>query len=290
MWNRIKAYFTENAPMRAVHFLSGGFALLFVTLIGLGIIHAHDGKMLRESNTHLLAADLLRMRDSADEADRVDLYGELISARLGNVLSEKDSRAFTEILRGEDRTYVLRAVGEEIEAALEAGDLSAKHLRRILENALTESARETPLNMAADSAPVITPSMSGLPRVNPITVAERFFGVSNLFQSAASSDTSVTVAYCDNVYAVFNQRTGQMNAYVAECDPGTPVLSDEECMQTAAEYVSGRQGMYVIAPGEAVASRGIYFVRLACRGDYDALVGVRQDTGRICLFLRTTGK
>ena len=81
-----------------------------------------------------------------------------------------------------------------------------------------------------------------------------------------------------------------MSAYVAECDPGEPILSDGECVRFAVEYATSRQGMYVISPGDAVASRGIYFVRLACRGDNDALIGVRQDTGRICLFLRTVGK
>lgn len=288
MWNRIKAYFTTNDTARAVHFLSGGFALLLVAFLGLGFIHAHDVRQQKQQAAHLLAADLLHLRD-ADE-DTVDLYSELIRTRIGAVLSEKDSRRFTEILRGEGWASMLSAVGDGIEAALEGGDLRAKDLRRILESALEESEEETPLSMAADSSSVSAPSISTLPRVNPIAVAEQFFGVTNLFRGAVSSDTAVTVAYCDNVYAVFHQRTGHMTAYVVECDPGAPQLSDGECVQIALDYVSKRQGMQVLAPGDAVASRGIYLVTVSCRGGNEALVGVRQDTGRICLFLRTPGK
>ncbi len=290
MWKRIKTYFLTNDPMRAVHFLSSGFVLLFIALVGLGIVQVHDAKQEREQNAHLLAADLLRMRDSAGDEQAADLYGELIRVRVGAVLSERDSRTFSELLRGEKGMAVLTAVGAGIEDALNVENLNAKQLRHILEDALEKVQTETPLSMAADSPSVTVPSTSTLPRVNPVAVAERFFGVQNLFRGTTPSDTAVTVAYCDNVYAVFHQQTGKMSAYVVECNPGVPVLSDQECVQTAVDYASRRQGLRVITPGDAVASRGIYFVRLSCRGDSDALVGVRQDTGRICLFLRTEGK
>ena len=274
MWNRIKAYFTTNAPQRAVHFLSGGFALLFVAFVGLGIIHVHEAKQEREESAHLLAADLFRLRDAAGGSVTEDLYGELIRGRIGDVLAERDSRYFTELLRGDQKAAMLTMVGEGIESALSAGDLNANQLQHILENALVEARKETPPVIASDTVPETVPSTSTLPRVNPVAVA----------------DTAVTVAYCDNVYAVFHQRTGKMSAYVVECNPGAPVLSDAECVQTAVDYASRRQGLRVIAPGSAAASRGIYFVRLACSGDSDALIGVRQDTGRICLFLRTERK
>lgn len=290
MWNRIKAYFTTNAPQRAVHFLSGGFALLFVAFVGLGIIHVHEAKQEREESAHLLAADLFRLRDAAGGSVTEDLYGELIRGRIGDVLAERDSRYFTELLRGDQKAAMLTMVGEGIESALSAGDLNANQLQHILENALVEARKETPPVIASDTVPETVPSTSTLPRVNPVAVAERFFGVQNLFHGATPADTAVTVAYCDNVYAVFHQRTGKMSAYVVECNPGAPVLSDAECVQTAVDYASRRQGLRVIAPGSAAASRGIYFVRLACSGDSDALIGVRQDTGRICLFLRTERK
>lgn len=290
MWNRIKTYFTENDPRRAVHFLSAGFALLFAAFIGLGIIHVHEAKQEREQNAHLLAADLLRMRDLVGNDAYEDVYGELIRWRIGEVLTERDSRYFTEALRGDRGTPLLNRVSEGIEDMLEAGEMSATRLRRILEDALTEMRAETPLTMASDTVSVTVPSISALPRVNPVEVAERFFGVQNLFRGTTPADTAVTVAYCDNVYAVFHQRTGKMSAYVAECNPGAPVFTDGECVQAAVEYASKRQGLQVITPGEAIASGGIYFVRLRCRGDNDALIGVRQDTGRICLFLRTSGK
>ena len=289
MWNRIKAYFTTNAPQRAVHFLSGGFALLFVAFVGLGIIHVHDAKQEREQSAHLLAADLLRLRDAGDSVTE-DLYGELIRGRIGGMLAERDSRYFTELLRGDKKTAMLAMVGEGIESALSAGDLNANRLQRVLENILNEARKETPPAIASDTVPNAVPSTSTLPRVNPVAVAERFFGVQNLFHGATPADTAVTVAYCDNVYAVFHQRTGKMSAYVVECNPGAPVLSDEECVQTAVDYASRRQGLRVIGPESAAVSRGIYFVRLSCSGDSDALIGVRQDTGRICLFLRTEGK
>ena len=289
MWNRIKNYFTTNDPMRAVHFLSGGFALLFIAFVGLGIIHVHDEKEEREQNAHLLAADILRLRDASDEGS-ADLYSELIRVRIGGILSERDSRSFTELLRDPSAVPLLTAVGAGIENALNAGSLSAKHLRRILEEAIREVQAETPLASDNDAATVTVPGVSAVPRVDPIAVAEQFFGVQNLFQGATSADKAVTVSYCDNVYAVFDGRTGRMSAYVAECDPGAPHLSDGECVRAAVDYASLRQGMRVLSPGEAVASRGIYFVQLHCRGDYNALIGVRQDTGRICLFLRTVGK
>lgn len=290
MWKRIKTYFLTNDPMRAVHFLSGGFVLLFIALAGLGVVQVYEAKQELEQNAHLLAADLLRMRDSAGDEPAADLYGELIRVRVGAVLSERDSRTFSELLRGEKGMAVLTAVGAGIEDALNVENLNAKQLRHILEDALEKVQTETPLSMAADSPSVTVPSTSTLPRVNPVAVAERFFGVQNLFRGATPSDTAVTVAYCDNVYAVFHQQTGKMSAYVVECNPGVPVLSDQECVQAAVDYASRRQGLRVISPSDAVASRGIYFVRLSCRGDSDALVGVRQDTGRICLFLRTEGK
>ena len=290
MWNRIKTYFTENDHRRAVHFLGGGFIVLFAAFIGLGIIHVHDARQEREQSAHLLAADLLRMRDLAGNGDYADVYGELIRFRIGDVLTERDSRYFTETLRGEQASPMLHKVGEGIESVLNTGEMSAKHLRRILEDVLAQMREETPLTMASDTVSATTPSVSTLPRVNPIEIAERFFGVQNLFRGATPADTAVTVTYCDNVYSVFNQRTGQMSAYVAECDPGMPAMSDGECVQIALDYASRRQGMRVISPGEAVASGGIYFIRVVCRGDTDALIGVRQDTGRICLFLRTVGK
>lgn len=289
MWNRIKNYFSTNAPMRAVHFLSGGFAFLFLAFVGLGIVHVHDAVQHREQNAHLLAADLLRLRDAGGE-EPASLYAELIRVRIGEVLSERDSRSFTELLREAAAAPVLSAVGEGIEEALAAGKLSAKHLRRILEGAIKEAQTEEQQIVTDDAVASTVPGVSGISRTDPIAVAEQFFGVRNLFQGAVTADTAVTVTYCDNVYAVFDSRTGRMSAYVAECNPESPRLSDGECVRAAVDYASVRQGMRVLSPGEAVASRGIYFVRLYCRGDYNALIGVRQDTGRICLFLRTVGK
>ena len=35
MWKRIKTYFLTNDPMRAVHFLSSGFVLLFIAQVSI---------------------------------------------------------------------------------------------------------------------------------------------------------------------------------------------------------------------------------------------------------------
>lgn len=290
MWKRVKTYFTTNDPMRAVQFLACGFAFLFVAVVGLGITHVHSAKQAREKSAHLLAADLLRLRDAAGDSKETDLYGELIRVRIGEFLSEEDSRSFSELLQEPTAGPMLTAAGNDIEAALSGGELSAKQLRRILADALRTAQADAPLAMASDAASAEAPATSFLPRVDPVQVAERFFGVRDLFQGAVSADTSVTVAYCENVYAVFDSRTGLMTEYVVECNPGAPVLSDGECVQTAVDYATRSQGLYVLSPGEAIASQGIYFVRLSCKGSADALIGVRQDTGRICLFWRTLGK
>ena len=81
-----------------------------------------------------------------------------------------------------------------------------------------------------------------------------------------------------------------MTQYVAECVPGKPILSDGECVRAAVAYARDRQGIAEITPGNAVASRGIYFVHLTGKDTAGAWIGVRQDTGRICFFLRSVGK
>lgn len=287
MMERIKSYFSHMDSARALRFLGGGFAVVLAALIGLGAVHAYDARQEREQNAWLLAADILRMRDAEDEES---LYAELIRGRIGTVLSERDSRAFSAMLREESAGEMLRNAGDGIESAIESGDFSAKQLRRILTDVLHEAEAGHPLSMAAKPTQEVIPSLSFLPRVDPVQIADRFFGVHDLFKSARAADGTITVAYCENVYAVFDQKTGLMTQYVAECVPGKPILSDGECVRAAVAYARDRQGMGEITPGDAVASQGIYFVHLSGRDTAGAWIGVRQDTGRICFFLRSVGK
>lgn len=288
MIERIKSYFSHMDSARALRFLGGGFAIVLAALIGLGAVHAYDARQEREQNAWLLAADILRMRDASDEEK---LYAELIRGRIGTVLSERDSRAFSAMLREESAGEMLHNAGDGIESAIEAGDFSAKQLRRILTDVLREAEAGQPLSAASKSTETAdVPSLSFLPRVDPVQIADRFFGVHDLFRSALAAGETHTVAYCENVYAVFDQKTGLMTQYVAECVPGKPILSDGECVRAAMAYARDRQGMDEMTPGDAVASRGIYFVHLTGKDTTGAWIGVRQDTGRICFFLRSMGK
>lgn len=287
MMERIKSYFSHMDSARALRFLGGGFAVVLAALIGLGAVHAYDARQEREQNAWLLAADLLRMRDAEDEGN---LYAELIRGRIGTVLSERDSRAFSAMLREESAGEMLHSAGDGIESAIESGEFSAKQLRRILTDVLREAEAGHPLSMASKPTQEVIPSLSFLPRVDPVQIADRFFGVHDLFKSARAADGTITVAYCENVYAVFDQKTGLMTQYVAECVPGKPILSDGECVRAAVAYARDRQGIAEITPGDAVASQGIYFVHLTGKDTAGAWIGVRQDTGRICFFLRSVGK
>ena len=101
MKERIKSYFTHMDDGRALRCLALGFAAVFLALVGLGAFHAYDARREKEEDAWLLAADLLRMRDSM-ETEQVSLYGELIRGRIGSVMSEKESRMLSEILRDSD--------------------------------------------------------------------------------------------------------------------------------------------------------------------------------------------
>ena len=287
MIERIKSYFSHMDSARALRFLGGGFAIVLAALIGLGAVHAYDARQERERNAWLLAADILRMRDASDDEK---LYAELIRGRIGTVLSERDSRAFSAMLREESAGEMLHSAGDGIESAIEAGDFSAKQLRRILTDVLREAEAEQPLSMASKPTQEVIPSLSFLPRVDPVQIADRFFGVHDLFRSALAAGETHTVAYCENVYAVFDQKTGLMTQYVAECVPGKPILSDGECVRAAMAYARDRQGMDEMTPGNGGASRGFYIVHLSGKDTAGAWIGVRQDTGRICFFLRSVGK
>lgn len=285
MKERIKSYFTHMDEGRALRWLALGFAAVFLALVGLGAFHAYDARREKEEAAWLLAADLLRMRDSM-EAEQAALYGELIRGRIGSVMSERDSRMLSEILRGADGGVLLHSVGERLEAAVEENRFSAKVLRRILLESLQTlgDVEESPDTEGMEMAGQIVSPFANT--VDPTEIAHRFFGVDNLFKSAYSTDDTLTVSYCKNVYAVFARKSGEMLRYVAECIPGEPILSDGDCVRTAVEYARDRHGMDEVIPAHAVASRGIYMVQLSApRGD-GAWIGVRQDTGSICFFLR----
>lgn len=286
MKERIKSYFTHMDEGRALRCLAVGFAAVFLALVGLGAFHAYDARREKEENAWLLAADLLRMRDSM-EAEQVALYGELIRGRIGSVMSEKDSRMLSEILRGTDGDALLQSVGDRLEAAVEENRFSARMLRRILLESLQTvgQAGESPDTEGVEATGQIVSPFANT--VDPTEIAHRFFGVKNLFRSADSTDDTLTVSYCKNVYAVFERKSGKMLSYVAECIPGEPTLSDGDCVRAAVEYARDRHGMDKAVPGQAVASRGIYMVQLSVpRGD-SVWIGVRQDTGSVCFFWRS---
>lgn len=286
MKERIKSYFTHMDDGRALRCLALGFAAVFLALVGLGAFHAYDARREKEEDAWLLAADLLRMRDSV-ETEQVSLYGELIRGRIGSVMSEKESRMLSEILRDSDGEALLQSVGEQLEAAVEENRFSARVLRRILLESLHTAgqAGESPDTEGVEAAGQIVSPFANT--VDPTEIAHRFFCVDNLFQNAYSPDDTLTVSYCKNVYAVFARKSGKMLRYVAECLPGEPALSDGDCVRAAVEYARDRHGMDKAVPGQAVASRGIYMVQLSApRGD-SAWIGVRQDTGSVCFFLRS---
>ena len=286
MRERIKQYLTKMDPAHALRYLAVGFATVFLALVGLGIVHAYDAYKEKEENAWLLAADLLRMRDAREEG-QTTLYGELIRGRIQSVLADRDSRILSEILRTNHRDALLQTVGEHVEAAVEENRFGFRELRRILVDALRDmnfSSEGTDTEIGESMAPAaVSPFLN---TVDPTEIAHRFFGVNNLFKNALASDDTVTVSYCRNVYAVFERKSGKMVSYVAECTPGAPVLTDSECVRAAVEYAAARQGMDGLIPGEAVASRGIYMVYLSAAESGGAWIGVRQDTGSICFFLR----
>ena len=285
MRERIKQYFTKMDPAHALRYLAVGFAAVFLALVGLGIVHAYDAYKEKEEDAWLLAADLLRMRDAQEDAQTA-LYGELIRGRIQSVLADRDSRILSEVLRTSDRDVLLQTVGEHVETAVEETRFGFRQLRRILVEALRAlnlPAEGTDTESGESMTPVVSPYSN---TVDPTEIAHRFFGVNNLFKNALTSDDTVTVSYCRNVYAVFEKKSGKMVSYVAECTPGAPALTDSECVRTAVEYAGTRQGMDGLVPGEAVASRGIYMVYLSAAESGGAWIGVRQDTGSICFFLR----
>ena len=93
------------------------------------------------------------------------------------------------------------------------------------------------------------------------------------------------MAYCRNAYAVFDGQRGKMTEFAVFDPVDSSSLSESECALCAAVFLQDRQNIRPADVSVLYTGEGICFVRCPHRGG-TALVGVREDSGTVCLFVR----
>ena len=262
-------------PHWAICFLACAFGITLTALIALASVQTYRTHVQRETCAELLAGDILSLRDSlrADEGRR-DICMALIDARSAELLTEAEQQALRSALYGEDPEPLAR----EIEAAF----LENRFHSSVLKSALRRFySAHTPEKSETDA-------VSGTPplRSRPISAAQlagEYFGFAPLFREC--DYTGGRAAYCRNAYAVFDGQNGKMTEFAVYRKAGRSVLGAEECIHRAVSFLENRQNIRPRDPQLMESREGITYVLCSHRGG-TALVGVREDSGSICLFVR----
>ncbi len=261
---------------RAVRYLACAFGITLAALIASMGIQMYRVHAEREKNAVLLAGDILALRDSRKNADgRVEICLALIDVRSTGLLSEAEQHALRAALAACDP----EPLADEIESAFLNRRFSASLLNKSLRRFCASQMPEKDRPDSESDAPKYPFRIAGAVRL-----AGDFFGISAPFRACRTA--SGNAAFCRNAYAVFDPRSGKMTEFAMACAPGESVLNADECSLKAAAYLRDRQNMYPTDVLSENSSGGICYVQMKCRGGRTALVGVREDSGGICLFVR----
>ncbi len=269
--------FVKKEPHRAgflMLILAIAFAACFSALIALGGCTIYARAQFSDTNTELLAADLLSLKDALcgnNEAD-AQIYKALLRSRMMFVFSKNEAKKLDDLLVNPDaRFYQLCA---EIEELLTEDSLSSARLMHAVNNLINTESAYAPGEESPASSLQTTRHVS-----DPVAAAETYFGIRGLFSSAS------TGAYCKNLYADFGAQNGGMTVYTCACAPGAVRLTESECVMRALNFASAQQitDCRLISAAERY---GIWWVELADKKDTIIKVGVRGDIGQVCFFLR----
>lgn len=262
-------------PRPAVRFLACAFGITLAGLIALAALQTYRGYVQRETYAELLAGDILALRDSLQTKDgRQEICMALIDARSAEILTEAEQQALRSALSDEDPEPLAR----EIEEAFLENRFRASVLKSALRRFYSAHTAEKTEMDVADAPPVRTKPISAA------RLAGEYFGFSPLFREC--DYTGGKAAYCRNAYAVFDGQNGKMTEFAVHRKAGDSVLDAEACVLRAVSFLENRQNIRTRDPQFLESHKGITYVLCPHRGG-TALVGVREDSGSICLFVRS---
>jgi len=269
-----------NAEHRAVCWLAGAFIITFAALTATAGITVYQRHSLREENAVLIASDILALQDSMDEdGEKMAVYRALIDSRIGIFLSEREQKNFRELLLADE----IRPLSDAIRQSIENNSFSARGLQRILEEFLSEKKP-----VISDTVRGTTPLIQKKTQNNRIkSAAEQagaLFGLKMLFRAA--DVPAENAAYCRNAYVEIDPINGNITVLAISCKTGEKTLSTSECRTIAAVYAREVQGMKIKCITEDYSMNGICYIIAADYNGNESLIGVREDTGGICLFKR----
>ena len=263
-------------PRMAVLFMACAFGITLAALIALAAAQTYSAHVRRETYAEMLAGDILSLRDSLRAEDgRQEICMARIDARSAELLTEAEQQALRSALYGEDPEPLAREIEEAFLGNRFRASLLKSALRRFYSTHMAEK-RET--DAVADVPPARSKSVSAA------RLAGEYFGFAPLFRECDYTDGKA--AYCRNAYAVFDMKTGKMTEFAVYRQAGRSVLDAEECLLRAVSFLENRQNIHPRSPQFLFSRTGISYILCPHRGG-TALVGVREDSGSICLFVRS---
>ena len=263
--------------VRTVRYLACAFGITLAALITLAGIHVYREHAEREKCAVLMAGEILSLRDSRKSGDgREEMFRALIDVRSTGLLREAEQHALRIALASED----LDPLAGDIETAFLENRFTADVFKESLRRFYSAYTAVNFPTAANDDAAQKTPYRE----TGAVRLAGDFFGCSALFRESRTA--AGNAAFCRNAYAVFDRQNGRMTEFAVACVPGESVLNTDECRMKAAAYLRDRLDLFPTGVLAENSSGGICYLQMRCRGGTSVLVGVREDSGSICLFVR----
>jgi len=267
-----------------MQWLSAAFVITLITLIAVSVCSVYRSRVDESSSAYIMAADILRLMEKEDtDTDRA-VYIALIERQIGEYLTDEEQMEFMKHLLENENSQAVHDMTLKLETAVSRRSVKAKELREIFMRFIEDSRDSVSDAALASQNLVRTVSAGELPPFVKNTLSR--LGLSELFRMASSDLSGHPVVYCRNAYAVFHPSNGEMQLYVADFTPGKMKYAQENCISIAHNYLKTRQRMYDCRVTDTVFADGIWYV-YAVSGKETPVVGVREDCGGVCFFVRS---